>query len=176
MTRVPTVPALVAAALVFALSMPGSAFSQGFYGKRGPQAFSGIRGEVGDTFAPAKGEFGDYYGDQLRYYHSEEYYEKKYWKDPTTPAARRFGNLAPPNLAPPPKPGRVNDLFGNDQLVFETRRIEESQRRAYAGALPGGVCPGSVLLQQLRDGARDIHVMFAKLRECMGGNGSGGRQ
>jgi hypothetical protein len=30
--------------------------------------------------------------------------------------------------------------------------------------------------QQLRETAVDVQVMFAKIRECLGGNGSGARQ
>jgi hypothetical protein len=87
----------------------------------------------------------------------------------------------PRGWGPQAKPGetvsQTEMLVGKNWMTREppvVDTIEASQRRAYAGALPGGVCPGSVLGQQLRDGARDIHVMFNKLRECWGGNGSGG--
>jgi hypothetical protein len=56
----------------------------------------------------------------------------------------------------------------------EREKQEKSQRRAYAGALPKGVCPGSVIGQMAKKIVGDLHVAGAEIRECGGGNGSGG--
>jgi hypothetical protein len=72
-----------------------------------------------------------------------------------------------------------SDLFSavaQGQVVFDTTESrDQSQRRAYQSALPGGHCPGEVPGQNVAERGPDLNTLLAKIRECLGGNGSGAR-
>ena len=108
-------------------------------------------------------------------YQNKYYY---YYFDPVTGQRKRVsaeyfeqGNVRTPGEVEETKRLAAQTRALYDAWAERARRESEAREKSQQQAYPG-----SVAGQQLRETAVDVQVMFAKIRECLGGNGSGARQ